>query len=216
MRKGCRRPADAARVRPSARACRAPLPRPPGGAVTGMVGEAEAGARAERNEKIATLSALPDGMSSGTHRVLARNERSKSYMETVKIGGMPYEEDCAQIGITGNSGQLNELECEAYIAALRAVYGRELSGAELRVESHAHDFGTYREVVCSHEPTNESASTYAKTVERGLATWDEGGLWAPVVYHQSQPIHIIRDPRAWIRSTNPGAHRTISSTSSLS
>jgi hypothetical protein len=107
------------------------------------------------------------------------------------IGPCPCDEDCAQIGVTEGAARLNRLECEAYIEALRRVYGPEPEGAYLHIKTESHDFGAYREVVCYYEDDKREAVEYAFKVESGLATWAEAEMTAPVLYdrnHQSLGI----------------------------
>lgn len=98
------------------------------------------------------------------------------------IGPAPCDEDCAQIGVTEGASRLNRLECEAYINALRIVYGPEPDGAFLETKAERHDFGTYREVVCYYDTDNREAALYAFKVESGLRTWSEANMSAPVIY----------------------------------
>ena len=129
-------------------------------------------------------------------------------MAVIEIGSTPNEEDCAQCGVTENYQSLARLECQAYIAALRTVYGTEPAGAELRLKGNRHDFGTYYEVVCRFDADTAEARDYAFKIEDGLATWSQAGMWAPVTYHRSQAIHTISDPAMWTQATNPGAQAT--------
>ena len=127
-------------------------------------------------------------------------------METIEIGGTPYEEDCAATGKTEDAQTYNRLECRAFIAALRQVYGKEPEGSELKLRGNPHEFGTYYEVVYRCEWRDDAHREHAAKLERGLKTWEEAGFWKPVTYDdQNQPIHTIYDPKAWRRETNPQA-----------
>ena len=103
-------------------------------------------------------------------------------LDHLYIGPSPSDEDCAQIGITEGAQRLNRIECEAYIEALRKVYGDEPEGAYLESKAERHDFGSYREVVCYYDTDNRDAALYAFKVESGLRTWEEAGMTAPVQY----------------------------------
>jgi len=120
--------------------------------------------------------------------------------ETIDIGGAPYEEDCAQIGEKFDRGpELNQLECRAFITALRRVYGDEPEGAQLKIRANHHDFGTYREVVCVYDTDSQAASAYAQRVEKSIARWRDAGMIAPVYYNdRSEPIQVYQDPASWI------------------
>jgi len=103
--------------------------------------------------------------------------------DRVEIGCTPCEEDCAQTGSKDyDYTKLNKIECKAYIAALRKVYGDEPEGASLYTKSNPHDFGTYYEVAVRYDTNNEAATTYAWKLEAGLAKWADAGMHAPVLY----------------------------------
>lgn len=121
----------------------------------------------------------------------------------VNIGTVPYEEDCAQTGITPDALGLNRLECRAYIAALRSKFGCEPEGSRLRVRSHPHDFGMYAEVVFEYDADSAACEAYAELVEEGVARWADADMWAPVLYDGATPISVIRDEALWARATNP-------------
>lgn len=102
--------------------------------------------------------------------------------DEMPIGCTPSDEDCAQLGVMDDYPRWAKTECQAYIRALRKKFGEEPDGARLRVKSNPHDFGTYYEVVCAYDTDNEEATAYALKVEEGLATWEEAGMVAPVIY----------------------------------
>lgn len=112
-------------------------------------------------------------------------------LDHIYIGPCPANEDCAQIGVTEGAARLNRIECEAYIEALRLVYGPEPEGAYFHIKTEQHDFGPYREVVCYYEDDKPEAVEYAFRAEFGLGTWAEAGMTAPVQYdRKSQPIGV--------------------------
>lgn len=109
-------------------------------------------------------------------------------MDHIYIGPAPADEPCAQLGITEGFERLNRYECEEYIAAIRKVYGPEPDGAYLHTKLGHHDFGVYLEVACYFDMNKPEASNYAYKVERGLGTWAEADMVAPIHYdknHQS-------------------------------
>ena len=128
-------------------------------------------------------------------------------MNSISIGSTPGEEDCAQTG-RPEAYDLQSLECRAYIAALKLKYGEPPEGCRLYAKSCPHDLGQYREVWCSYPDTQEGVD-YAMKVENGLRTWDEVGMWKPVVYDRGAPLAIIRDPALWIRVYNPHGHSSV-------
>jgi len=111
--------------------------------------------------------------------------------DTLYIGSVPCDEDCAQIGLTHDAQTLNRIECKHYIQALRRVYGNEPADTYFAIVGQSHDFGTYYEVVIKYEDRDEAACDYAYKVESGLATWAEAQMEAPVLYGtHHQPLFI--------------------------
>lgn len=107
------------------------------------------------------------------------------------IGPCPADEPCAQTGVTEGAERLNRAECNAYIEALRKVYGPEPDAAYYRVKRENHDFGTYFEVCIYFDVNDDEAIAYASRAEQGLATWAEAEMTAPVQYDSnSQPIGL--------------------------
>lgn len=105
-----------------------------------------------------------------------------SEFEDVEIGGVPYEEACAQISPKRDNSALNLLECQAYIAALKRVYGEPPEGASFRIKANHHEFGTYREVHFKYDPGIGTHRLYANQAENGLARWADARMSAPVQY----------------------------------
>jgi hypothetical protein len=89
----------------------------------------------------------------------------------VDVGCTPHEEDCEQLGPDYNPVRA-KAECKALIGQLRRMYGEEPFGARLKVTSNPHDFGTYYEVVCEYNDTNEEAANYAFGCEDIPDHWD--------------------------------------------
>lgn len=101
----------------------------------------------------------------------------KDYIE---IGSSPVEEDCAQVGCEDYSRKAR-IECNQYIAALRAKFGPEPDGARLYIKGNPHDFGTYYEVNCEYDDDLPESAEYAFKCEgEGPLTWAEVGMEAPV------------------------------------
>jgi len=110
-------------------------------------------------------------------------------LDILYIGPTPADEACAQTGVTEGAERLNKLECSYYIEALRKVYGPEPENAYLSIKRESHDFGTYFEVVCRFDDTDQAAVDYAYKVEDGLTLWSEAEMEAPVKYDsKSQPV----------------------------
>jgi hypothetical protein len=107
------------------------------------------------------------------------------------VGPCPADEPCAQTGVTEGAERLNRTECNAYIAALRKVYGPEPDKAYYRIKRESHDFGAYYEVCIYYDVNDDEAIAYASRVEMGLDTWAQADMTAPVQYDDnSQPIGI--------------------------
>lgn len=91
----------------------------------------------------------------------------------VDIGPTPPDEDCQQVGASYNRAKAR-LECLAYINLLRRTFGEEPEGARLAIKSHAHDFGTYTDVVCHFDDDFPAAVEYAfKCESDGPSNWDD-------------------------------------------
>lgn len=91
----------------------------------------------------------------------------------IVIGSSPSHEDCAQVG-SEDYATRSRAECKRFIAQLRRTFGPEPDGAGLGTKEYAHDFGTYREVVCYFDETKPTSEAYAYRVEAECpAYWDE-------------------------------------------
>jgi len=84
--------------------------------------------------------------------------------EYLPIGSSPCEENCAQVGSPNYREQAFD-ECMRFITLIREKLGQEPKGAELRIKSFPHDFGSYYEVVCYYDENNEEAINYAYNCE---------------------------------------------------
>jgi hypothetical protein len=93
-------------------------------------------------------------------------------METLDIGPTPAEEPCEQLGPSYSRSRAIR-ECQAFVRQLRRLNGAEPEGAELRITSNEHDFGTYHSVAVRFEEGNEEAVAYAFRVENNSPLkWD--------------------------------------------
>ncbi len=94
-------------------------------------------------------------------------------MERLTLGPTPREEECAQVGTDEYSVRVCR-EGEAYIGQLIRIFGNPPDGAEFRLKSFPHDFGSYHEVVLTFDPAIRTAAEFAWHVESNLpAEWDE-------------------------------------------
>ena len=92
----------------------------------------------------------------------------------VSIGSSPYEEECVQVSNTGDYIGPMKAECQRFMELIRKKLGLEPEGARLALKGSPHDFGTYYEVVCYYEDTNEEATKYAYRCEsEAPAKWDD-------------------------------------------
>jgi hypothetical protein len=82
----------------------------------------------------------------------------------VEIGSSPCEETCVQVGAY-NYAERSRAECKRFIDAIRLTLGDEVGTARLYVKSNPHDFGTYHEVACSYDDTDEIGAEYAYRCE---------------------------------------------------
>lgn len=109
---------------------------------------------------------------------------------TIEIGSTPCEEECAQVGTDDYSVRARK-ECKAYINQLRRFIVSKgfdnvtiESKIRLLIKSNSHDFGTYHEVACRFDESNEEACNIAYMLEgNGPTRWDalaraELGLFA--------------------------------------
>lgn len=107
---------------------------------------------------------------------------------TFEIGVAPHLADCAQLGHTRDYDRINRLETEVYRAALIARFGPPPEAARLFIGDTRHDFGVYREVKISYDPSNPEATGYATEVGDGLAHWSDGCFTPPVAYARDESI----------------------------
>lgn len=83
----------------------------------------------------------------------------------IEIGAVPAEEQCQQAGTPHYDPLKARAECRQFIVAIRREIGPEPHGAELRIRSNSHDFGTYYEVACYYDTTFPEAVDYALRCE---------------------------------------------------
>ena len=94
----------------------------------------------------------------------------------MSIGSTPYNEDCAQLGVTESYSKMARLECLAFIAQLKRLNGNPPEGLLFKLTSNAHDFGDYLDVTVVFDEDDEDQLNYAYKCEEGLDNWDEESL----------------------------------------
>ena len=77
----------------------------------------------------------------------------------VEISSTPAEEQCASVGDENYSAMAHQ-ECRAFICQLRRQFGKEPGTARLVIGSNPHDLGTYYEVRCTFEDSDEVGMAY--------------------------------------------------------
>lgn len=91
----------------------------------------------------------------------------------ITLGCCPTSEDCAQVGSEDYSHR-SIVECTAFINQLRRQFGDEVGSAWLKIMTFQHDFGSYREVVCTYEEDDKEGIDYAFKLEANLPKyWDK-------------------------------------------
>ncbi|WP_242140688.1 hypothetical protein [Sphingomonas sp. TREG-RG-20F-R18-01] len=121
--------------------------------------------------------------------------------ETLTIGTIPAEEDCAQLGRTPDFQRLTRLEVDCYQAALIARYGPPPPGATFARDTSNHDFGRYTELALRFDPSDEAQAAYAMLADKGFGRWFHAGFTGPVEYPDSASLVLHHaDLAAAIRS----------------
>ena len=93
--------------------------------------------------------------------------------DSLNLAPVPLGEECAQLGAADYSSRSRK-ECMAFINQLVRVFGEPPSGANFKITSNPHDFGTYRDVDIVFNDEDEVASEYAYQVEANLPEyWDD-------------------------------------------
>jgi len=91
----------------------------------------------------------------------------------IDIGSSPANELCAQVGQEGYAQQARA-ECQRFLELIRTNMGEEPGSAHLAVKANSHDYGTYYEVVCYYDDTDEEATRYAVRCQDEAPTeWGE-------------------------------------------
>lgn len=89
----------------------------------------------------------------------------------IYIGPSPPDEECVQVG-TPDYANLAWTECTRYIQLLRAFFGEEPPGCQLKIRTEPHQFGQYMEVICEY--TVEAGPEYALNCEsNGPQKWTD-------------------------------------------
>jgi hypothetical protein len=90
----------------------------------------------------------------------------------ISIGPAPADEQCAQLGADDYYELVME-QCRRFREVIRKHIGPEPKGAELKIKSFPHDFGTYYEVVCYYDDAYPDAVDYAFRCEaESPLTWE--------------------------------------------
>lgn len=93
--------------------------------------------------------------------------------DCIYIGSTPCDEPCQQVGMPSYDAKLARKECYAFIGQLRRLLGKEPDGAELRIKTESHDFGSYPEVVCYYDNDKPASVEYAFAAESNSPlNWD--------------------------------------------
>jgi len=94
--------------------------------------------------------------------------------DEISIGPTPAAEKCECLGPEYDP-QKALAECKRFIRDIRHALGDEPLGAFLKVRHNPHDFGTYLDVVCVFDDTQEAAVEYAYRCESDAPTewWNE-------------------------------------------
>lgn len=136
---------------------------------------------------------------------------------SLDLGGEPYDEPCLAPVNPDNPNYLSQQRviANAYILALKRVFGEPPQGARLRVVSNPHDFGAYLSVVCNYRHCDDSDDSdddssvddsinpedYAYKCESGVAKWSDAGLEVKLV---DDKIVVID-----LRDTEPSFNHTV-------
>lgn len=90
----------------------------------------------------------------------------------INLGTIPYDEDCAQTGVTIDHEKMNKIECQVLIEQLEETFPESV-GMYKRNTNH-HDFGTYYDVEIGFEEGNEQQMDIAFKVEENYpANWTD-------------------------------------------
>lgn len=132
---------------------------------------------------------------------------------SLDLGGEPWDEPCLAPVNPDNPNYLSQQRviANAYILALKRVFGEPPRGARLRVVSNPHDFGAYLSVVCDYWISNNDDSSagdsispedYAYKCESGVARWSDAELEVKLVDDKIVVIDL-RDTEPLLNHTVP-------------
>jgi hypothetical protein len=110
----------------------------------------------------------------------------------VSIGSAPCEENCVQVDPEVDYHEPMRAECRRFMELIRKKLGPEPEGAHLAIKSNPHDFGTYYDVVCYFDDTNEEARRYALRCEANAPT-----TWADDKPVPAEPVPAFSDTADW-------------------
>ena len=100
----------------------------------------------------------------------------RDYLE---IGPTPHAETCEQLGAAYDADKAR-IECRAFAHQIERAYPPADGCGYCRTRSNPHDFGTYYEVACVFDDSDEEACDWAYRCEadadRKLEHWDAEAL----------------------------------------
>ena len=112
----------------------------------------------------------------------------------IDIGSSPANEPCAQVG-TEDYAQKARAECQRFLELIRTNMGEEPGSARLSIKANSHDFGTYYEVVCYYDDTDEEATRYAvRCRDDQPAEWGEDAPPAQELSPESDSNEFLGKP----------------------
>lgn len=93
--------------------------------------------------------------------------------ETIEFDTVPYDEECAQVGVDGYELRACA-EGRALIGQLKRTYGKELPPAlSIRVKPCSHDFGSYYQVIVAFDVNDTEAQEAAYWFDSNFPSkWD--------------------------------------------
>ncbi|MDP2949229.1 MAG: hypothetical protein Q8P22_06800 [Chloroflexota bacterium] len=89
------------------------------------------------------------------------------------IASAPYDEPCVQVNPQGDYHDAMRAECRRFIELIRKKLGPEPPGAHLAIKSCPHAFGTYYEVVCWYDDSQEAADYALRCESDAPLTWND-------------------------------------------
>lgn len=130
-------------------------------------------------------------------------------MERSSLGTAPKRELSALTVIVDKADRrsaydLMYLESTALWQAVQRKHGLERGNARLKIRNFRLGMQTGCELVVEWVVFEREGDDYAQRVtSEPVQTWEEAGLWAPILYWQQRPKEILPYPALWRRDTNP-------------